>query len=38
MPLSFNKQAADQLRYDDLSGAGEEGWEEGWKVLDGGGG
>ena len=36
--LPLYQQAADELSCDDLSGAGEEGWEEGWEVLDGGGG
>jgi hypothetical protein len=36
--LALYQQASHQLRCDDLSGAGEEGWEEGWEVLGGCGG
>ena len=31
--LALYQQAADQLRCDDLSRAGEEVWEEGWEVV-----
>jgi hypothetical protein len=31
--LGFHQEATDQLRCHHLSGAGEEGWEEGWEVV-----
>ena len=34
--LAFHQQAADELGSDQLGRAGEEGWGEGWDVLDGG--
>jgi hypothetical protein len=36
--LAFYQQAADDLRGDDLGGAGEEGLGEGWELLGGCGG
>jgi hypothetical protein len=33
--LAFHQQAADELRGDDLSGAGEEGLGERWEALGG---
>jgi len=33
--LALHQQAADQLGGNELGGAGEEGWGEGWEGLDG---